>query len=113
MAILLFKLHHVPYEEAVEVRRVLDDAGIEYYETTAGNWGVSLAAIWLADERDLARAKQLLAEFQSVWLAQHRQAITEPFVQRLLRQPFKFICALIAAAAILYLSIAPFTGAWS
>ena len=113
MGTLLYKLHDVPDAEATEIRQILNDASIAFYETTAGNWGVSLAAVWLVDESDLPRAKELLDAFQETWREQQLQDIPEPFLQRVFRQPLKFALAMVAVLTILYLSIAPFTGAWS
>ncbi|MBB3169742.1 DUF6164 family protein [Simiduia aestuariiviva] len=117
MGCLYFKLHDVPAPEAEAVRTLLNDADISFYETDAGNWGLSLAAIWLTHEADKARADALLADYQ----AQHRaeaqaqlaEAGMESLAQRFARQPLRFIAALLAVAAILYLSVMPFTGAWS
>lgn len=117
MGKLFFKLHDVPEQEAEAVRQLLDKADIAYYETTAGNWGISLAAIWLVQENDLEQAKALLSEFQQQWQQQSlAERVTEPqetLLARLKREPIKVLLAIIAVAAILYLSIMPFTGAWS
>lgn len=117
MAILLYKLHGVPEIEALEIRRILEEAEIDYYETTAGNWGISLAAIWLAQDSDEDKAKLLLEDFQNNWrqqvLTEQQAAPKETLAQRLMREPIKVVLALIAVAGILYLSIIPFTGAWS
>ena len=42
MAMLLFKLNNVPDDEAMDVRQLLDDNGIHYYETDAGRWRVGV-----------------------------------------------------------------------
>ena len=47
MALLLFRLRNVPDDEADEVRHLLNENSIEFYETSAGNWGISMPAIWL------------------------------------------------------------------
>ncbi|UTA47860.1 DUF6164 family protein [Simiduia sp. 21SJ11W-1] len=117
MGCLYFKLHDVPEQEADAVRQLLDDADIPYYETHAGNWGLSLAAIWLTHEADKPRAQQLLEEFQAAHRAQAHEALAKQGLespgQRFLRQPVKSLAALLAVAAILYLMIVPLMGAWS
>lgn len=50
MSKLLFKLRGVPDDEADEIRALLAEKQIEYYETSAGNWGISLPALWLQDD---------------------------------------------------------------
>ena len=47
MAKLLFKMRNVLADEAQDVRELLEDNKIDYFETFAGNWGVSLPAIWV------------------------------------------------------------------
>mgnify|MGYP000122608217 CR=1 FL=1 len=39
----------------------------KYYETPAGNWGISMPALWLKDENahDLDRAKALIEKYGS------------------------------------------------
>ena len=64
MAILLFKLRHVPDDEAEEVRGLLEENNIAFYETSAGNWRVSMPALWLKDESQLALAQKLLSDYQ-------------------------------------------------
>ncbi len=68
MAILLFSLRGVPEDEAFEVRELLTLHQIMFYETSAGNWGISMPALWLRDDAQLNLAQQLLNDYQ-----QHRQ----------------------------------------
>ena len=64
MAILLFSLRGVPEDEAYEVRELLTEHEINFYETSAGNWGVSMPALWLRETTDLEKARHLLADYQ-------------------------------------------------
>ena len=59
MARLLFKLAQVPDDEAQEIRTLLNDHQITYYETDAGFFRVGLDAIWLADGTQEERAREL------------------------------------------------------
>src|SRR3546814_13842694 len=63
MSKLLLNMRNVPDDEADEVRAMLDAARIGYYETQPSRWGILFGGIWVDDERDVARAKQLLAEY--------------------------------------------------
>lgn len=116
MAELLFKLNGVPEDEAYEVRALLEDAGIEFYETHAGNWGVSLAAIWLHDDSQLEEAKVLLEEYQEKRSLQARDHLNEnppeSLLNRCLRNPLQTLAILLAVGFILYVSIVPFLSAW-
>lgn len=117
MAELLFKLNGVPEDEAFAVRELLTDAGIDFYETHAGNWGVSLAAIWLKDDSELERAKALLQEYQERRLlavrAQAKDHPPETLWQRWSRYPLQVVAALILVGAILYFSVVPFFSAFN
>ncbi len=64
MSTLLFSLRGVPEDEAEDIRQLLDEHHIDYYETDAGNWGISMPALWLQQSDDLPRARQLLDDYQ-------------------------------------------------
>jgi hypothetical protein len=65
MSKLLFKLRNVPEDEAIEVRELLDANAIDYFETTPGNWGISMPGLWLSNADDFPRARALLDEYQT------------------------------------------------
>jgi hypothetical protein len=65
MSVLLFRLRNVPDDEAEDVRELLNDNGIEFYETSAGNWGISTAAIWLKDKEQLESTQTLIEKYQT------------------------------------------------
>jgi len=62
---LLFKLRNVPDDEAEDVRQLLNEHQIDFYETSAGNWGISMPALWLKTDYQLTKAKRLVDEYQS------------------------------------------------
>jgi len=64
MAHMLINLRQVPEDEQNEIRDLLDENEIIYYETNAGFWGIGTVAIWLSGDEQLALAKNLLAEYQ-------------------------------------------------
>lgn len=64
MSKLLFRLRDVPADEAAEIKDLLLANDIEFYETSAGNWGVSMPALWLSNEDQMVQAKMLLEEYQ-------------------------------------------------
>jgi Family of unknown function (DUF6164) len=64
MAILLFSLRGVPEDEADEVRKLLTERNIDFYETSAGNWGISMPALWLRDDTELKKARLVLNAYQ-------------------------------------------------
>lgn len=116
MAIKLFAMNGVPDDEAEEVRELLASNGIDFYETSAGNWGISAAAIWLRDDSHHQQARALIEEYQ-----QERRARVQEEYARLRREgkhrtvldvirenPVRFIVYLAVIAAVAYLSTKPF-----
>lgn len=77
MSKLLLNLRHVPDDEAADVRKLLDDNRIPWYETDPGNWWISAGGIWVKDEADMPRAKELMAAYQAERAAVARQAHAE------------------------------------
>ena len=116
MSVQIMRLRGVPEEEADEVRELLSANHLDFYETPAGNWGVSMPAIWLNDESQFEQAKQLLDDYQVERQARARQAYNEQkeagqqrsLFSAIIANPLQFLGYLLAAAVILYLSIKPF-----
>ena len=116
MAKLIFKLKSVPYDEADDIKNLLTENKIEFYESPAGNWEISMHALWLNDEAQYAQAKQLIDEYQ-VKRSQRIRLETqqkidkgehETFNQRLFNKPIQFFITLAIILFILYFSIMPF-----
>ncbi len=116
MAVLLFRLNGVPEDEADEVRMLLNEHGISFYETHAGRFGISLAAIWLRDESQQAMARELLDSYQEArtqrareeYQALRRTGRHETCWQRLREHPVRFLLYVGGILFILYLSLMPF-----
>jgi hypothetical protein len=116
MAKLFFRLRYVPDEEANAVRELLEENHLEFYETSAGNWGISTPAIWLKHDEDFERAKELLDEFQQEWTAQqrerHQQEVLDgqqrTFWNVFSENPLKVIFYLAIVLLILYVTLKPF-----
>ncbi len=116
MAILLFKLNAVPDDEAYDIRLLLTDNNIDYYETSAGNWGISLAGIWLRDHHQLVQARSLIDHYEQTRYQQARAEYDQlrakgqhRTLARMLREnPLRFLAYLAAISLILYFSIKPF-----
>lgn len=116
MAKLIFKLNSVSYDEADDIKNLLAENEIDFYESPAGNWGISMHALWLNDESQCTQAKQLIDEYQLKRSQRIRletqQKIDkgefETFFQRLLNKPVQVIVYLAIILFILYISIMPF-----
>ena len=116
MPILLFRLNRVPEDEAEDVRELLSGNHIDYYETDAGRWGVSVAAIWLKDDSQLEKAQRLIDEYQRErstrarerYEEQRRVGRHETLTGRILRRPLVSLLYLLAILVILYFTLMPF-----
>ncbi len=112
----LFSLHNVPDDEAEEVRELLRSNEIDFHETPAGNWGISVAYIWLHDESELEKAKALIDNYQKERLIRAReeyaqlvQAGRRRTIGDVIREnPLRFVVYLAAIAVVLYFSTKPF-----
>lgn len=116
MSALLFKLRYVPDDEANDIRELLETNSIEYYETSAGNWGISTPAIWLINNNDLQKAKSLIKIYQQERSTVQREAYAKlkhsgehkTFIDIFKDNPYRFIAYLVFVLLIIYFSIKPF-----
>jgi len=116
MAKLLFRLNGVSEEEADQIRDLLEQNNFDIYETSAGRWGVSLAAIWLRDDDQFEAARELILESQQQRQIQLREEFEQKLAngeipdwrQRLVERPMDFIAVGLAIAFILGIMLWPF-----
>ncbi|WP_114417521.1 DUF6164 family protein [Marinospirillum perlucidum] len=115
MATLLFKLYGVPEDEAQEVRELLEEAELAFYETSAGRWFLGVDALWLVHNEDLPEARRLLNEYQQKrYLAAQENAEQEraqgqqvSFFEQLQARPGRFLLSMLAILIILTLGFLP------
>lgn len=108
MSKLLLNLRMVPDDEADDVRAFLEAERIEFYETEPSRWGISYGGIWVTHERDVPRAKALMADYQARRQASAREAHAaarrdgsgETFADIVRQQPLR---VLLTVAAIVFL----------
>lgn len=113
MAKLLFKLRGVPDDETEEVRALLTANGIEHYETPAGNWGISMPAIWLHDDSRLEEARALLETYQherqrrmrGEFERMRREGTHPTLLGKLKEDPLHVIISLAVVALVVYVSV--------
>jgi hypothetical protein len=109
---LLFSLRNVPDDEADEIRALLTQHSINFYETSAGNWGISHPAIWLNKDEQVLLAQQLLADYQQqryvsqrqAYLAKQQRGEAPTLLSSIRHHPWRFLSYSFAAAGILYVS---------
>ncbi len=111
MAILLFSLRGVPDDEAFEIKDLLDTHNVVYYETSAGNWGISMPALWLKNEEQLKSAQKLLNEYHNqraitqreIYLTLKKEQKNKGIFNAFIENPIKFFIYIAAIAFIIYL----------
>ncbi len=116
MAKILFRLRNAPDEEADDVRELLDQHQIDWFETTAGKFQISFPAIWVRDDDDEPRARQLIEGYQQQRKDKIRaeraeleaRGEAETLLTRTVARPLPVLATLLFVAFILYVSIKPF-----
>jgi hypothetical protein len=106
----------VPEDEASEVRDLLTQHEIPFYETNAGNWGISMPAIWLHNDEHYAEARSILDTYQQErasrmreqYLADKSAGRAETMASLIRRDPLRTMAYLVLIAAVIYLSISIF-----
>jgi hypothetical protein len=113
MAKLVFKMRNVPDDEALEVRELLEANEIEYFETFAGNWGMSMPALWVKHDQQFSEARRLIDEYQglraqrikSEYESQRARGDTRTMWHSFLEDPFRFTAVVIGIGLVLYFSL--------
>ncbi len=115
MSKLLLNLRHVPDDEADDVRAMLDENHIAYYETPPSFWGLFAGGIYVKEDATIDRAKRLMAEYQAQRQvkarAEHAAAVrdgtAETFESTLRAEPGRVVLTLIAIILLIGLMAVP------
>lgn len=115
MAKLLLNLRNVPDDELDEVRAMLDQKAIAYYETQPSRWGMSYGGVWLSNDDDLAEAKRLMADYQdkrqtrvrAEFAAARRDGSAQTFMDVVREQPLRVLLTVVAVVVLLGLVALP------
>ena len=113
MSKILFRLNGVSDDEADDVRELLADNDIDFYETSAGNWGVSMPAIWLKDASQFKQARALLDDYQkergvrvrAEYERLKKEGKHKTFSDAVREHPVRFTIHLALALLVIYLSV--------
>ena len=109
-------MRYVPEDEAQEVRSLLEENQIEFFETSAGNWGISLPALWLKDDGQYDVAKKILDDYQRERSCRVREEYelsrqrgeARTLWHSFLENPIRFILYMGLVGFVLYLSLSVF-----
>lgn len=113
---LLFRLNGVPDDEAQDIRVLLEENAIRFYETDAGFWRVGVDAIWLPDDSQLEQARALLDTYQQqrvehqqqTYAVLQEQGRAPSLREKFAAQPFRILGLMVAILLVLALSLVPF-----
>jgi hypothetical protein len=113
MSILLFSLRGVPDDEADEIRELLATQEVDFYETPAGNWGVSMPALWLKDDAELTKVQSLLNDYQqqrfirqrALYLQAKQAGQHKTLCKAFIAQPLLYSMYFLAMCLVIYASI--------
>ena len=116
MSKLVFKLRDVPEDEAQDVRDLLSENNIEFYETHAGNWGIAMAGIWIKEDESHAHALELINEyelarsekFHQEHIEMESEGMSPTLLSNFLDSPLRFIVYIFCIFVVLYISVVPF-----
>lgn len=118
MSKLVFRLRNVPIDEAQDIRELLENNDIAYFETSAGNWGISLPAIWIHDAQQFELSRQLIDGYQRERSERLRREYelsktkgeAKTLWQSFRENPIRFVAfsALIAIILIIYMQVLVF-----
>jgi hypothetical protein len=111
MSKLLLNLRQVPEDESDDVRAMLREAQLEFYETQPSRWGVSYGGIWITHDADVAEAKRLMADYQAgrreraraERAAELRDGTAETFADVARREPLRVLLSALGILAMLAL----------
>lgn len=114
MSVLIFRLNGASEEEAAEVRDLLERNDLAFYETSAGRWGISLAGLWLSDDSQKLRARELIEQYQGEreqrferWRSQQPGFLMGLWLSFTAR-PIPFVLTALLLLAIVFISLSPF-----
>lgn len=108
MAKMLLNFRGVPEEEIEDVRELMAEHGIEVYELPASAFLISAGSLWVRNDSDYSRARELFDEYQFSRAERARMsADRRGFVDQLRAEPGKVIGYIAVAVLILLFFATP------
>ncbi len=116
MSRLVFRLRNVPDDESDAVRALMDEHEFDWYETTAGNWGIAMPGIWVRNANDAPLARSLIETYQQHrsdtmrrdYESQRRAGRAPTLMHKIRQQPLRVMGIVAFCLFILFVSINPF-----
>lgn len=116
MAKKLIIMRNMPDDEVEDIASLLTDNGIAFYQTPAGNWGISMPAFWIEDANEYPRAKVLLDRYEAArqqrvreeYEALKRAGKQRTMIDEIREKPLRFLITMAFIVFLLYLTLHPF-----
>lgn len=116
MSKLLMNLRNVPEDEADDVRAMLDEHGIAFYETRPSIWGVSAGGIWITEDEAFGAARRAMDDYQqqraararAEYAAAKRAGTAETFFTLLRAEPARVVMSVLGILLALGLVTIPY-----
>ncbi|MDQ3230009.1 MAG: DUF6164 family protein [Pseudomonadota bacterium] len=116
MAKRLLNLRNVPADELDDVSALLEQHAIAFYVIEPNMWGVNGGGIWIEDDTQIDRAKEVMGEYQSQRQANARAeyaaakaaGTVETFESQLRTRPLQVIGAVVGIVIALALLALPY-----
>ena len=116
MAKRLLNLRNVPADELDDIGALLERHDIAFYVIAPSMWGVNGGGIWIEDDAQVDRAKQVMGEYQSQRQARARAEYAaakaagtlETFESQLRARPLQVIGAVAGIVIALVLLALPY-----
>ena len=116
MPVKIFSLKNVPDDELEDIRDLLTENKIDFYETPGGNWGISMPAIWINDDSQSEQTKLLIDQYQLKRSARIRQEYEklkregkhQTLIEKIISDPIRSVIYILLSLGLIYISIKPF-----
>jgi len=116
MPVLLFKSQGAPEDEVEDIRQLLVENSIPFYETQEGRWKLGVAGMWLADGEYLKQAQSIIEEYQrqrydsfdEARLSLEQNGFLTGIFMQFREKPLQFTLSILSVIIVLGISILPF-----
>lgn len=116
MPVKIFSLKNVPDDELEEIRDLLTESRVDFYETPGGNWGISMPAIWVKDDSQSEQAKLLIDQYQirrrirvrEEYAKLKKEGKHQGIIEKIISDPLRSVIYILIALGLIYVSIKPF-----
>jgi hypothetical protein len=115
MSRLLLNLRNVPDDEADDVRAMLDNLQIAFYETRPSIWGISAGGIWVTEDAVYAEARHAMDDYQqqrrdrarAACAEAKRAGTAETFLTMLRADPVRVVVSVLGILFVLVMVALP------